>query len=335
MRFILHIGAPKTGTKAIQIFLDNNREVLLERYSILYPNTGKVTSAHHLFPWNLFKELVPPLLRKSYIELDIKELSQMLTDECALHHHLSAIILSSEGFFFLNKEKLLDFNKSLKLKVTDIICYIRRQDLFVDTLYRQNVKYDKLTRPFKEYYTDYLSILKYDHLLSNWKQVFPEAKIIPRIYDRKLFPEGNVILDFLTTLGIKMSEAIEYKIEVNPSLSHLSTLVMKKVNEKFYLSDEDLEKVVQYLIYLDSQEGSPIKTFFTLQERIEFLERFKDSNEKLFRKFFKTENQFMLSEEEIEFYKEQDKIPKEVVEKAVEERYTKVLEFMKANGILP
>lgn len=42
----------------------------------------------------------------------------------------------------------------------------------------------------------------------------------------------------------------------------------------------------------------------------------------------------MLSEEEIEFYKEQDKIPRELIEKAVEERYRKVLEFMKSSGIL-
>ncbi len=41
-----------------------------------------------------------------------------------------------------------------------------------------------------------------------------------------------------------------------------------------------------------------------------------------------------MSEEEIEFYREQDKIPREVIEKAVEERYRKVLEFMKASGIM-
>lgn len=54
----------------------------------------------------------------------------------------------------------------------------------------------------------------------------------------------------------------------------------------------------------------------------------------MFKEYFGCENKFVLSEDETEFYRKQDKIPREVVEKAVEERYRKVMEFMKVNGIL-
>ncbi|MCS7200416.1 MAG: hypothetical protein NZ850_08795, partial [Caldimicrobium sp.] len=161
-----------------------------------------------------------------------------------------------------------------------------------------------------------------------WQQIFPEAKVIPRIYDRSLFPDGDVILDFLSILGIEMPEARTCKIEANPSLSVISTLALRKINEKFNLSVEEHKKVVKYLISIDREEGSPIKSFFTLPERIEFLEHFRESNERLFREWFGTENKFVLSEEEIKFYEEQDKISKEEIDKMVEDRYRKVLAYL-------
>lgn len=162
-----------------------------------------------------------------------------------------------------------------------------------------------------------------------------DLQIIPRIYDRKLFPEGNIILDFLSLLGIDMPEAKEQKMEVNPSLSHLSALVMRKINEKFNLTPDEHAKCIQYLFKLDREEGSPIKSFFTLPERIAFLEHFRESNERLFREWFGTENQFVLTEEEMKFYEEQDKIPREEIEKMVEDRYRKVIAYMMEEGLRP
>jgi hypothetical protein len=120
---------------------------------------------------------------------------------------------------------------------------------------------------------------------------------------------------------------MKYKIEMNPSLSHISALALRKINEQFNLRNEERLKVIHYLLKLDREEGSgPLKTFFTLDERIEFLERFRESNERLFREWFNSENKFVLTQEEIEFYKEQDRIPKEEIERLVEERYQKVVE---------
>jgi len=156
----------------------------------------------------------------------------------------------------LNINEILKFRKFLNIRVSKIVCYLRRQDLWLESGYKQAVKspFNRSTEKFKIKYFDYYS------KLSNWKQAFPEAEIIVRIYDRKLFPEGNVILDFLQALGIDMPEAREYKIEANPSLSHLSTLVMRRINEELNLSPQDRWKVVNYLLELDRREGSILKT---------------------------------------------------------------------------
>ena len=338
MRFILHIGIHKTGTSAIQEFFSRYRDLLMKKYCILYPETGIIGHAHYYLPYSFL-----PWVRKRFFgNVDVKKFSlklrKLLFEELRLNNP-NYIVISSEDFISLDKDLILKFKEYYNFPITDVICYIRRQDLAVESIYRQIVK-DPISShkgTFKGYILkdDWkINRLDYYTLLSNWKEAFPEARIIPRIYDRKLFPEGNVILDFLSVLGIDIPEARTAKIEANPSLSHLSTLVMRRINEEFDLSNEDHWKVVNFLLKLDKEEGSIIKSFFTLQERIEFLNRFKEANEKLFREYFGCENKFVLSEEEIEFYKEQDKIPREVIEKALEERYRKALEFMRSSGIL-
>jgi len=331
----LHIGVHKTGTTAIQYFLYSKREELMNEWGILYPLTGISTGyGHPMYPWSI-RGVKPP----SGDIVDIKHLLQSLLDEVKSYAP-KRILLSSEEFDMLKKAEILKFKETIEhfgLELEKIICYIRRQDLAVESIYREAVKNHiryKDTFDISILVNWMKEALDYNSLLYNWKQVFPEAEIIPRIYDRKLFPEGNVILDFLSILGVDIPEAKATKIEANPSLSHLSTLVMRRINEEFNLSYENHIKIVNYLFQLDKDEGIPIKTFFTLQERIEFLDRFRESNEKLFREWFNSENKFVLTPEEIEFYKEQDKIPRELIEKAVEERYRKVLEFMKSSGIM-
>jgi len=339
MRFILHIGLPKTGTSAIQVFLYKNREKLLKVYSVLYPKAGTFEQFGMLAHYLITRSIIPVWKRRleaKGIQMSPDYLKEQILDEI-YETSPEIVILSSEDFFHYTKDMIYEFKRVYRFPITEILVYIRRQDLLANSLYRQSVKdeYERSFRTFQEYIqSPIMTNLYYYELLSYWKSVFPEAKIIPRIYDRKLFPERNVVLDFLSVLGIDMPEARTAKIEANPSLGHLSTLVLRRINEKFQISPADHNRIVSYLLKLDKEEKSILKTFFTLQERIEFLNRFRESNEKLFREYFGTENQFVLSEEEIEFYREQDKIPREVVEKAVEERYKKVLEFMKSSGII-
>jgi len=335
-RVCLHIGFQKTGSTAIQKFLSSHREYLLEEYSVLYPKSIMVLDCHVLLPHCI---LPMPRLKRLGVEMNIEKIKENLLNEIETHNP-KIILLSSEAFSRFNSDQILKFRELFDLPITDIICYLRRQDLFVESVYKQRIKSPYIKNKkitFHEYISQYsweINRLDYYTFLSLWKRTFPKAKIIPRIYDRKLFPDGDVILDFLSVLGINMPEARESKIEANPALSHLSTLVLQKIDNEFDLKVAEFNKILGYLLQLDREEGSQIKSFFTLKERIEFLNQFKESNEKLFREYFGTENQFVLSDEEIEFYKGQDKIPRDVIEKAVEERYRKVLEFMKANGLL-
>ncbi|MCS7231531.1 MAG: hypothetical protein RMJ67_05295 [Elusimicrobiota bacterium] len=331
----LHIGLSKTGTSAIQNFLYKSKKTLIKKYKILYPDTGILAPdgifAHHGIAFSIYK----PEEAKGLKVTEFETIKECLLKE-SIAKKSKICIISSEAFMHFRDKHCFEILKILLEQFLEkcIIVYLRRQDLWHESSYSQVVKDFgiRLTCSFKESTQHSLTLnwlLNYNSLLSRWQQAFPESKIIPRIYDRKLFPDGNVILDFLSILGIEMPEARDYKVETNPSLSHLSILVMRKINEKFNLTREEHGKCIQYLFKLDREEGSPIRSFFTLPERIEFLEHFRESNERLFREWFGTENQFVLSEEEIKFYEEQDRISRKEIEKLVEDRYRRVLTFLK------
>lgn len=294
MRVILHIGMPKTGTSAIQTFLGAFRDKLFEEFSILYPKSvcyGKYPAhyplAHVLLPIN-------EVLKKRGIFWDIECLKKQLWDEI-YEYQPKIVLLSCEDFYHFSRDTIYKFKNSYDLLVSDVICYVRRQDLAVESIYKQNVKDEtyKLTVEFKNYIRDpnQLFKLRYYDVINQWKQALPESRIIVKVYDRKLFPNGNVISDFLKILGVELPEKTTARINVNPSLSYLSTLVMRKINEIFNFDVQTHKEVVNYLLKLDREEGNPsIESFFTLKERIEFLGRFKESNEKLFREYLGTEN---------------------------------------------
>jgi len=328
IKLFLHIGYPKTGTTSLQSFLYNFRDDIFKKFSIYYPKTGIVSEndpGHHLLTGT------HPYCTK----IDITKMWTDLFQEAQIVGAYR-ILISSEFFSIIKDLEKFKSNFNDNFSVNTIIVYIRRQDLHAESNYSQIIKHGyplgKFFLTFRQYIQDKLnyltSYLNYLNQLHIWQKAFPESFLIPRIYDKRILLNGDVISDFLSLIGIQeYIDILNTFKNKNPSLSVLSTLVMRKINEFYSLPPRIYFEVINYLLTLDREEGSgPLKTFFTLEERIEFLERFRESNERLFREWFNSENKFVLTPEEIEFYKEQDKIPKDEIERLVEERYQKVVE---------
>lgn len=74
-----------------------------------------------------------------------------------------------------------------------------------------------------------------------------------RIYERSKLKNGDVIDDFLSIFGVDRKDVSEEKIEVNPSLSHLSALALKRINEEFDLPSDIHQKVVDFLLEIDKK----------------------------------------------------------------------------------
>ncbi len=223
MKLYLHIGLSKSGTSSIQNFLYEKREILYEKFKILYPETG-IFSADDIYAhYNIAFSIYRPDEAKNLVVPEYKELYNQLIDEL-VNKKPKVCVISSEAFMhFIDDESFQKLKQIIDFfSEKFIVVYLRRQDLWVESSYKQVIKdygfrikcqfVDSL-----EYSLNFLGwLLNYDILLQRWQQAFSDACIIPCIYNRKHFPEKNVILHFLSLLGIDMPEAKEQKMEVNP-----------------------------------------------------------------------------------------------------------------------
>jgi hypothetical protein len=330
---ILHIGFHKTGTTAIQELCYRNREKLFNKIGIYYPDTYGF-SGHYVYSFALsgyFPLWIPTELRKSENELlfDLKKEIENAKPK--------KILISAEDFILIpfKLKKVVKFLNPSKLK---ILCYIRRQDKMIESLYNEYVKNNGSSEFYARFeYASYLSLNYYNYiknLLGLLKETSNEIEISLRIYQKDFNKKWDVIEDFCDAIGIKKSAFTEEKVEANISLSPTSAEALKRIKSKYLISLKTFDRVVGFLYEYDRQHPSRIKTLMSLEERKKILDFYRESNEKLFIEYFNQENLFVLSKEEEEFYKEQESIPKDGIEKEIQEKYRSILEFIKKENFL-
>lgn len=193
----LHIGTDKTGSSALQNFLDVNRENLFFRNSSLYPNLGSkkmhTGRYHNHTKWYQ----------------DIKDDHNFLGDiDCILNYcqkrNVEKIILSCEGW--LVKPTLPPRVKLVQEKYpavdVKVIAYLRRIDSWIESAWKQRgiKKYaniDEYTAEpgISERFRVLLSALEY------WESCIGKEKIIVRAYEKQQLPRG-LAADFLSCVGI-------------------------------------------------------------------------------------------------------------------------------------
>lgn len=160
-RVILHIGMPKCATTSLQAFLAHNRKRLAARGFLYDPmpgaaalgpgNAGPLALAMLNGEMTRVKSLLEPCLRQ---DLDV--------------------ILSSEDFYGLASSRILidtiDHIRRAGFEIS-VICFLRRQDLWIESDYKQHVQGvvdwrgslgDLLAR------RESSKVLNYNAMLHNW-----------------------------------------------------------------------------------------------------------------------------------------------------------------------
>jgi hypothetical protein len=201
----VHIGPPKTATSAIQNWLQQNREVLIQQ-GIYYPEHGLdengVSSGNvlNIFDRNEDKSL---LINKSKIE-------KVLTD--CQKNNCKVLLLSSE-FFFFQVDELLKVFPDAKL-----IAYIRFPLEVIESSYNQAVKRHNQTQPLglpKE------PLAYHSVLLEKMLQRFDKSSFIVRFYSQDSFVGGNIVSDLLSVVGVEELSANPPKVNSSYSLEAL------------------------------------------------------------------------------------------------------------------
>ena len=191
----LHIGTPKTGTSAIQKFLLNN-DKLLDEHGFVYPSHGLdpngISSGNGAYLINLMKA-------------DRKEEAKKHLDKLLENSKGKTLILSSEDFYSypeLTYELMPD---------AKIIVYIREQSDLIRADYNQSIKRHFQVHFFERALNAAFSrndgFFNFD-LLKTWYALYGSHQIILHVYDIRNFNGGNIVYDFLNSLGINDENAI-------------------------------------------------------------------------------------------------------------------------------
>ncbi len=237
----LHIGLPKTGTTAIQSFLAKNKKAL-RKHSACFPDFGyrylrrdhyvhidSVRNAHFLV--KAWESLVTDTPNKTYLSV-LDQLEE-------LGKQYDKIILSDESLWLfgdLCPDAWTVLKSDLEKRGLKLcaIAYLRRQDNFALSYYRQMIKsagtglsfYDYMDNVFKDkYQLDYFSHLEF---LSG---ILGRENVFFRVYEKGQFQgdEHNIYSDFLDILGIPLKDGFVLEKEMyNASLDD-SLLELKRI----------------------------------------------------------------------------------------------------------
>lgn len=284
----LHVGIGKTGSSALQSFLAKNRERLYED-GIWYPelNAGmKVEEKLKLFNGNA--DFLVHF--KVYYEDMREEIRQLFEDTCKKLQNSDSnkdILLSRE--MTLEEAKMVCKNFVAQGFDVKVIVYLRRQDLWGESSWNQNVKSRSYTGSCFDFVQTSEQQLDYYNRLKEIAAVVGKNNVIISIYEPRKDSE-DIFTTFLGMLGIHNVENYQKDTyQVNPSLS-ANYVEIKRIfnsipNSTVFMDSfpEILEAGRKYARTNEETVHAP--SFLTRDQRLEIIEKYHEGNTKLAKEF--------------------------------------------------
>jgi len=205
-RVFIHIGLPKTGSSAIQAFLTLNSETLKSK-GVFFPNPPNLNQPYQTSSGNAYQ------LSKHLMNGDQNAVNEYFTSIEMSGH----TIISAENLFNTLKKCPDRFFNAFEPYDYRLIAYIRRQDGWIESCYKQRVKNHgwkhQLNLQYWLRYSDFYSVLK------ECVERLGLTRVIVRCYERERLFGGSIYNDFLHCIGVEMSSDFVFPDRiVNPSL---------------------------------------------------------------------------------------------------------------------
>lgn len=205
----LHIGSEKTGSTSIQWLL---RMGALEATTDVRrlrpgPEWGQMT---------FVRALAAEDRRRAKVLATLGDLATRVNAEPSRTWVFTNEVLFRRGVAASLAEGL-GRRVSVPVKV---ICYLRRPDFLAEALYKQRVKNGRIAAGPAAFLARARDALDFEGILGEYAAAFGAENLVVRPFERQRFPEGNVVLDFLSLIGIEpIPEGIETTLDRNRSLS--------------------------------------------------------------------------------------------------------------------
>lgn len=198
----IHIGTPKTGTTHIQSYLSHNRAKLLDE-GVCYLTDKRGVTVQGVALSLGFWEDHDPLAYHENVEWFRGQLKE------ALASRAERIVISTEMFCeaIASRREMLVRRLHAMLKSCGsarivVVCYVRRQDLFVESRQANDIARWGVSPPVSDIDPEtILNYADYYKLLSDYRAVFGQHVVV-RPYEKAQLVNGDVLDDFLHVIGL-------------------------------------------------------------------------------------------------------------------------------------
>lgn len=266
----LHIGSPKTGTTSLQGFLSANQETLRTDCGVNFMSAGRSHIAHNQLATSARMGQTGPLFDKIAAEAD------------ALPNH--AHIISSELLFnpFTTRRLTKVIPDAMKGR-TKVICYIRRQDHYLEALYKQFLKNGRIPPDRQAFLEDAPRVLRYFDVLNAYGRAFGRENIIVRPFSQDRLEGGDVVLDFANLVGLELQSGMTMnKVFANKTFSAEMSEALALMGKN---TDFNVREMIRELTSLNMPHTIKSRDVFTKSERRGLMERLAEENRKLIRRY--------------------------------------------------
>lgn len=267
---VVHIGTHKTGTSALQQVLARTVDKLAA-CGVNYVAAGRDNRiAHHPLAWALRGR------RKMGFEVWDAAHAEIASNAAPIQ------LISSEAFWY---EDPVDVKRQLGYKgEIKIVAYLRRQDAFLQSLYKQAVTSGRKTDftawlEEKDHRGDYLAVI------DAWAAAFGREAIVLRPYER----DGatvDIIDDFFPLIGLDGTEiAGELKRRsYNPSPRRELLYLLRAFNNLNLKVDHDK---LFYSVIGRKKDYVRTADLLSYEECVALLARYEESNRMLAERYWK------------------------------------------------
>jgi hypothetical protein len=283
---LVHIGFVKTGTSSIQSFLNHNREQLLAQ-GYDFPLFAGIRNQTTLVSYSCnAKRNIDFRRRKNVLTVDQvmrfrEEYAQRMERHFAGSTCPVAIFSSEHLSLLLDSQEEVSRLKSLLSRFFNeirIVCYIRRQDEAMISLYSTALRVGRTEAEIlseKNYKTE---VLDYSKLVDRWAPVFGRDNIVPHVYGEDTAQYGSVVDHFRETYlpNLKSWDTPE---SANSSLNAAAQKFLLQLNKEVP-RDHNNDNPLRY--DLQAQFDSLFSGAGRLPssgDADEFMKKFQESNE--------------------------------------------------------